>query len=52
VGKVEALLDLALHALDGSLVQCLLLLGDVAEDVDGLLGTVGLEILSANSALD
>ena len=42
MGKVNTLLDVALEALDGSLEESLLLLGDVAEDVDGLLSTVGL----------
>ena len=42
VGKVNTLLDVALEALDGSLEESLLLLGDVAEDVDSLLSTVGL----------
>jgi hypothetical protein len=44
VGKVNTLLDVALEALDGSLEESLLLLGDVAEDVDSLLSTVGLWI--------
>jgi hypothetical protein len=43
VGKVDALLDVALQARNRRLEQLLLLLGDVAEDVDGLLGAVGLE---------
>lgn len=42
VGELDALLDVALEALDGRLEQRLLLVGEVAEDVDGLLGTVGL----------
>ncbi len=42
VGKVDALLDVALQALNRSLEQGLLLLGDVADDVDGPLGAVGL----------
>lgn len=42
MGKVNTLLDVALEALDGSLEESLLLLGDVAEDVDSLLSTVGL----------
>lgn len=44
VGKVNTLLDVALKALDGSLEESLLLLSDVAEDVDSLLSTVGLWI--------
>ena len=47
MGKVDALLDVALKALDRSREQSLLLLGDVGEDVDGLLGAVGLRTLSA-----
>lgn len=43
VGKVDSLLDVALEAGNGSLQQLLLLVGNVAEDVDGLLGTVGLK---------
>lgn len=42
MGEVNTLLDVALEALDGSLEESLLLLGDVTEDVDSLLGTVGL----------
>ena len=42
MGKVDALLNVALQARDRRLEQLLLLLGDVAEDVDGLLGAVGL----------
>lgn len=44
MGKVNALLDVALEALDSSLEESLLLLGDVAEDVNSLLSTVGLWI--------
>ena len=42
VGKGNALLDVALESLDGSVQQGLLLVRDIAEDVDRLLGTVGL----------
>jgi hypothetical protein len=42
VGKVDALLDVALQARDRLLEQRLLLVGEVAEDVDCLLGAVGL----------
>jgi hypothetical protein len=40
--EFNALLDLALEALDSGLHQGLLLVGDLAEGVDGLLDTVGL----------
>ena len=43
MGKVDALLDVALEARNRGLEQLLLLVGDVAEDVDGLLGAVGLD---------
>jgi hypothetical protein len=43
VGKVDALLDVALETRNRGLEQLLLLVGDVAEDVDGLLGAVGLD---------
>lgn len=46
MGKVDSLLDVALEAGDGSLQKLLLLVGDVADDVDSLLGTVGLETRS------
>lgn len=42
MGEADALFDIALESLDGSLEQRLLLIGDVAEDVRGLLGAVGL----------
>lgn len=44
VDEVDALLDVALEAFNRLLQQLLLLVGDVAEDVDGLLGAVGLEV--------
>lgn len=50
VGKGDTLLDVALQALDGGLQQRLLLGGDVPEDVDGLLGSVGLINVSADKA--
>jgi hypothetical protein len=40
--KFNTLLDVGLEALDASLEEGLLLLGDTTEDVGGLLGTVGL----------
>ena len=40
--ELNTLLDVALEALDASLEEGLLLLGNAAEDVGGLLGTVGL----------
>jgi hypothetical protein len=46
VGKVDALLDVALQPLDRLLEKRLLLIGDVAEDVDGPLGAVGLDTVS------
>lgn len=46
MGKSNALLDVALEALDSSVKQSLLLGGDVPKDVDGLLGTVGLQTVS------
>jgi hypothetical protein len=42
VGKVDALLDVALQPFNGNLQQLLLLGGNVGKNVDGLLGTVGL----------
>jgi hypothetical protein len=47
VGKVDALLDVALQPLDRLLEKRLLLVGDVAEDVDGPLGAVGLDTVLA-----
>lgn len=43
MSEVDALLDVALQALNRGLEQSLLLVGNVAQDVDGLLGAVGLE---------
>lgn len=43
VGEGDALLDVALQARNGGFQQSLLLLGDVAQDVDSLLSSVGLE---------
>jgi hypothetical protein len=43
VGEGDALFDVALEALDGLGQELLLLLRDVAQGVDGLLGTIGLE---------
>ena len=40
--EVDALLDVALEALNAGLEELLLLVGDAVKDVDGLLGTVGL----------
>jgi hypothetical protein len=45
--EFNALLDLTLEALDSGLHQGLLLVGDLAEGVDGLLDTVGLIYLLA-----
>lgn len=42
VGKSNALLDVALEILDGLFQELLLLRGDALQNVDGLLGTVGL----------
>jgi hypothetical protein len=42
VGKGDTLLDVALQALDGGLQQRLLLSSEVSEDIDCLLGAVGL----------
>lgn len=42
--KLNTLLDVRLEALDASLEEALLLLGDTTEDVGGLLGTVGLYV--------
>lgn len=42
VGENDTLGDVVLQATDGLLQQLLLLLGNVAEDINGLLGTVGL----------
>ncbi len=43
VGKGDALLDVALQALDSGLQQRLLLGSQVSEDVNCLLGSVGLQ---------
>ena len=45
VGKGDTLLDVALEALDSSLQESLLLVSDIAKDVDGLLGTVRLHTI-------
>jgi hypothetical protein len=45
--ELNTLLDVALKTSDASLQELLLLLGDATEDVDGLLGTVGLYIALA-----
>ncbi len=42
MGKVHALLDVALEARDGSIQEGLLLLGDTRQRVPDLLDTVGL----------
>jgi hypothetical protein len=42
VGKSNALLDVALEILDGLFQELLLLRGDALQNVDGLLGTIGL----------
>ena len=42
VGEGDALLDVALEAVDGLGQELLLLLRDVTQGVDGLLGSVGL----------
>lgn len=47
MGKGDALLDVAAQALDRSLEQGLLLVGEVDEGVDGPLDAVGLRTLSA-----
>lgn len=47
--KVDTLLDAALQALVRRLKQRLLLLGDIAEDVERLLSTIGLHFLLADS---
>lgn len=43
VGESNTLLDVALEAVDGLAEEPLLLVGNVAEDIDGLLGSVGLD---------
>lgn len=48
VSKFNALLNVALQALNGLAQQLLLLLGNTLEGVGGLLGSVGLKIMSAN----
>lgn len=40
--EVDALFDVALEALGAGGEELLLLVGDAVEDVDGVLGTVGL----------
>ena len=46
VGEGDALFDVALEALDGLGQELLLLLRDVTQGVDGLLGSVGLGLVS------
>ena len=46
VDEVNALLNVALQTLDSSFEQRLLLIGEVTQDVDGLLSTVGLGCVS------
>lgn len=48
MGESDALLDVALEALDGSFEESLLLGGDVTENIDRLLCTVGLEIITVS----
>ena len=43
VDEGDSLLNVSLQAGDGSFQQGLLLVGDISDDVDSLLGTVGLE---------
>lgn len=43
MSKVDALLDVVLKTANGYLKQRLLLLGNVAENIDGLLGSVRLQ---------
>lgn len=42
VGELDALLDVALEALDGGLEENLLLLGNIAENINSLLSSVDL----------
>jgi hypothetical protein len=49
VGERDTLLDIALQALDSSIKESLLLVGDVGKDVNGLFGTVGLAAVSSSS---
>lgn len=44
-GEGNALFDISLEALDAGVKQRLLLVGDVAENIDCLLGTIGLQYL-------
>lgn len=46
VDEADALGDVVLQALDSNLEECLLLGCDVGEDIDSLLGTVGLDRVS------
>ena len=46
VGKSNALLNVALEALDSSVKQSLLLVRDIPKDVDCLLGAIGLQTVS------
>ena len=43
LSELNALLDVALESLDASLEELLLLLSHAVKDVNGLLGTVGLD---------
>lgn len=45
--ELNTLLDVALKTGDASCEELLLLLGDTVQDVDGLLGTVGLIVTLA-----
>lgn len=51
MGKVDALLDVALEALDGLCQELLLLLGDLLKRVGHALHTVGLGSKLANAHL-
>jgi hypothetical protein len=52
LNELNTLLDVALKALDASLQESLLLVGDTVKDVTGLLGTVGAKLDGSREELD
>lgn len=47
MGEVDALLDVSFQALNRSIEQLLLFVGNVANDINRLLGAVGLKTILA-----
>lgn len=50
MGERDTLLNIALQALDSGIKKRLLLVGDVGKDVNGLLGTIRLDVVSSPSS--